>query len=106
MSKEIENMNSWRLPTLEELETLYNESSKTRQEMENCFYWSSITDKYNPSYAWFMDFNYGDMGYGGKLTCDNYVRFVKDTKNGLEWSKTIDKRMSWCEANNLLKEMV
>ncbi len=105
-------MSEWRLPTIEELLTLANDT-KTKQasidpEMESNYYWSGTTTKSYASYAWIVDFvkkcdGNGD-GWGDK-TDSYYVRCVKDIPNGLKWSETSDEKMNWQEAMSYAKNM-
>ncbi len=93
---------TWRLPTKEELKKL---CEKLGEEAENEFYWSSTTIACSStSYAWAVYFGNGSTDYGGK-TSSLYVRCVRDTENGLEWSEKASARMNWYDAMEYAEEM-
>ncbi len=102
MSKD---MNKWRLPTKEELKKLYEESGKTEYKI----YWSSTTRASGTSYASNVHFYFGYTNYRNKTNTYD-VRCARNTKTGLEWSKTTDKQMTWDQAmryaENMNKETV
>lgn len=73
----------WRLPTIEELETLrdlgrYNPAvtEGVFQHISSDYYWSSTTNANYTSLAWFVVFNYGYSNYYSKGS-SNYVRCVR-----------------------------
>ena len=73
----------WRLPTIEELETLvddgrYNPSvtEGVFQHISSSYYWSSTTYANNTNYAWVVYFYYGGS-YSGAKTYGRYVRCVR-----------------------------
>ena len=73
----------WRLPMIEEFQTLVDYSQHGPAATEDVFnhissyrYWSSTTSVSSASYAWIVDFNYGYSHYGTK-TSDYYVRCVR-----------------------------
>ncbi len=73
----------WRLPSIEELETLVDNGKYNPSVTENIFehisssrYWSSTADAYATSYAWIVHFGYGNSN-GGYKTDDYYVRCVR-----------------------------
>ncbi len=94
----------WRLPTKEELKKLYAESSQSNKEMGSRVYWSSTTYASNTSTAWGVYFGNGGTGNYGKTNTGS-VRCVRDTKNGLKWSKVASKKMTWYEAMEYAKDM-
>jgi len=72
----------WRLPNYNELYNLADRS-RTNPEISPVFtkvvsddYWTSTTYASFTSYAWFVNFNYGDDYWDGK-TDSNYVRCVR-----------------------------
>ncbi len=75
----------WRLPTIEELETLVDYSRSypsvtavVFQNFSSYPYWSS-TEKANfDSYAWIVSFYDGDSNYKSKVVEPYYVRCVRD----------------------------
>ena len=90
----------WRLPKIEELlsivdYTKHNPASNV--DITSYNYWSSTTNASDTSLAWYVYFNYGYSSYYAK---DGrfYVRCVRDTDNGLEWSKDAPTEMTWYEA--------
>ncbi len=94
----------WRLPTKEELLVLYDKYIQSGKRVGNKIYWSSTKLDSYANYAWGVGFFYGGTYYFGK-TATNFVRCVRDTKNGLEWSKTADEKMTWDEAVAYAKDM-
>ena len=69
----------WRLPNIEELKSLIDNSrtpaiSEIFQNVNSSNYWSSTTDAVNPLDAWFVNFNYGLGNYG----LGNYVSKSND----------------------------
>jgi hypothetical protein len=73
----------WRLPSIEELETLvddgrYNPAVTTKvfQHISSSNYWSSTTDAYYTSVAWYVYFFYG-YSVGIRKTNNFYVRCVR-----------------------------
>ncbi len=106
MSKKINNR--WRLPTVKELITLIDYSkyapASTDPEMKINAYWSSTPMASTTRFAWAVDF-YGGNTYSYRKTYPFTVRCVKNTENGLEWSKTAEKKMTWGEAIVYAKNM-
>ncbi len=94
----------WRLPTIKELLALYDEHSQSDKEMENKIYWSSSTSASYTRFAWYLNFYNGYTNNYDK-TVTNFVRCVRDTKNGLEWSKAMYKRMTWDQAMRYAEDM-
>jgi len=70
----------WRLPTIEELNTLVDysiyEPSTELADMISSFYWSSTTYAYGTDYAWFVSFYVGYDSDYPKIG-HNYVRAVR-----------------------------
>ena len=101
------NNGGWRLPYIEELETLLDYSQRNPTAVEGIFnyiaatYWSSTTVAHEVSFAWYVHFNYGFPGTHSK-GYNNYVRCVRgeplippnlsrsgeivtDSATGLQW---------------------
>jgi formylglycine-generating enzyme required for sulfatase activity len=70
----------WRLPTIEELETLLNrekyDPASDFPNMSNYHFWSSSSYAYNLSYAWVVDFYLGYVSNNDK-TYGSYARCVR-----------------------------
>ena len=70
----------WRLPTIQELFSLVDFSRNNPAckiiDSHPSYYWSSTADVSGTSYAWSVDFYYGDVGYDIK-NGSYYVRCVK-----------------------------
>ncbi len=98
----------WRLPTILELLTLvdYTKHNPASSDpgIDSDGYWSSITYAFGTSYAWYVYFNNGCTSYNNKAYT-NSVRYVRNTKNGLEWSRTMDEKMTWDEAIKYAEDM-
>jgi len=75
--------NDWRVPAIEELETLLDRSKYApamREEVpfkDVSHYWSSTTYARYTDHAWFVSFNTGHVNYNGK-SVSYYVRCVRD----------------------------
>ena len=73
--------NGWRLPTIGELFSIIDfERYDPACKIENCrssFYWSSTPYATSSSYAWYVDFYNGAVGYYVKDSHD-YVRCVRE----------------------------
>ncbi len=95
---------NWRLPTKEELLALCNESIPSNKEMGSKVYWSSTTSASYTSHAWVVYFGNGYTSHLYK-TNTRYVRCVRKTKNGLEWSKVAGERMTWYDAIKYAEDM-
>lgn len=81
-SLNLASQTDWRLPNVKELKTLVDYSTYN-PSINNLFtntvanyYWSSSTNVLNTSYAWVVNFGYGDTYSGGK-TNSYYVRCVR-----------------------------
>ena len=94
------SVSGWRLPTIQELLSLVDYTKHdpaSNEDISSNGYWSSTTNAYYTDNAWFLNFNNGSQ-YSSTKTNNNYVRCVRDTENGLEWSKDAPKEMTWDEA--------
>ena len=89
----------WRLPTVQELLSVIDYTkSEPATQMEgfsNNTYWTSTVSKGYPSFAWIVDLTHGYSNNSFKEFI-NYVRFVRETPSGLEWSEAT--KMDWNEA--------
>ena len=96
----------WRLPTVNELMGIYNyEKGKPRIDgFSSNTYWSSTTREGHPSDAWYVYFRSGSVNSYNK-DYDSFVRCVRDTKDGLVWSKSIKFKMTWYEAIEYAKNL-
>ena len=98
----------WRLPTMRELLTLVNYEKTDLAcdliDTEKSGYWSSTPVASDASYAWVVSFNSGSDTWGTK-TNSNYVRCVRPSSNGLEWSKSSTRKMTWDEAHEWAKTL-
>jgi len=81
----------WRLPTVKELSTLVH-SGTTNPSIDQAwfpntvssYYWSSTTNAYGTSYAWYVDFGDGGVGDGVKgEVAITYVLFAGDSVSDL-----------------------
>ena len=100
--------NDWRLPTRAELATLINDKKCDPAcdllDTVSYFYWSYTTDAYDTNYVWIVCFNYGFQTYRNK-TNSNYVRFVRDSEHGLQWTKSYGQ-MVWNEAIRFAETLI
>ena len=95
-----QSKDGWRIPTIQELLTLvdYTKHNPASSEaITSYYYWSSTTYVSNTSYARSVFFYNGSSGYDDKGS-SLYVRCVRETGNGLEWSKDAPKKLTWYEA--------
>ncbi len=106
----------WRLPYIEELQTLVDYSQvdpATTQgvfdRIDSGYYWSSDTYVYDFSYAWFLNFKDGMTHWSSFKNHSNYVRCVRgvqfayplyrideivfDNATGLQWQMTTSQRL-------------
>jgi hypothetical protein len=70
----------WRLPTIAELATIVDWSihspATELPDTQSGYYWSSTSNAYNPTYAWYVYFGNGTVDGNYKSTT-NYVRGVR-----------------------------
>ncbi len=69
----------WRLPTIDELQTLLDKSySPMIDPLFKCssLYWSGSVEANNPSFAWSLNFSYGNMNQNAKTNAF-FVRCVR-----------------------------
>ena len=98
----------WRLPTIQELLTLvdyskYNPASSI--DITSNYYWSSTTYEDDDSSAWGVYFGNGYTYYYFKMD-SLYVRCVRDSEHGLQWSDDAPSKMNWHEAMEYAKNLV
>ena len=96
--------NDWRVPTIEELFTLIDYTkcnpASFLEDTVSYYYWSSTV--LNGTFV--VDF---EVGHIDRFTHsgNHYIRFVRDSEHGLQWSKTYSKRTSQ-EAIEFAKTLV
>jgi len=74
---ELNGFNDWRLPTREELDTVYTILKLNgKGDFENGSYWSST--EYNSFFAWRKNFKTGRVDRRGNKTKEQFVRAVRD----------------------------
>jgi|GEM_PF-957552 len=70
----------WRLPTIDELQTLLDKSYSPMVdplfECRTSLYWSGSVEADNPSFAWSLNFSYGNMNQNAKTNAF-FVRCVR-----------------------------
>ena len=94
------SVGKFRLPTIQELLSLVDYTKHdpaSNEDITSNYYWSSTTYAYDTDNAWFLYF-YNGRSYYDVKTYSYYVRCVRDTENGLEWSKDAPTGMTWDEA--------
>ena len=94
------SIDKFRLPTIQELLTLVDYTKNNPASsigITSGYYWSSTTYVSFTNSAWGVYFGVGYSSYHNKYS-SMYVRCVRETGNGLEWSKDAPKRMTWHEA--------
>jgi hypothetical protein len=73
---ELNGYNDWRLPTREELDTLYSTlKQQGKGRFEDDSYWSS--SEYNTYYAWRKNFETGKIDRRGNKIKEQFVRAVR-----------------------------
>ena len=94
------NKGRWRLPKIEELLSIVDytkHNPASSEEITSNSYWSSTTDASYAGRAWGVDFSDG-CSNDCHTQYSKYVRCVRDTENGLEWSEDAPAEMTWDEA--------
>ena len=66
----------WRLPTKDELVGISGKN-RPKELGGNGWYWSSSPVEDIGIYAWYVNFNYGDVGYNYDVDYDTHVRCVR-----------------------------
>ena len=101
--------NDWRLPTIQELLTLVNYNKYNPacdlEDTQCNFYWSSSPFAPDSRNAWSVHFGEGVDYWEGKSRF-HLVRCVRDGENGLEWSASSEKSMTWNEAMEYAKNLI
>ena len=100
--------NDWRLPTIKELLTLVDYSTHNPAstfDITSSLYWSSTIGASSTSYAWNVCFSYG-YTYHSYKTNALYVRCVRDSEHGLQWSDDAPSTINWCKAMEYAKNLV
>jgi len=98
----------WRLPVIQELLTLVDytkiDPASKLKDFSSSYYWSSTTNADSTYSAWIVGFRSGYSGNGSKGS-SYYVRCVRNTKYGLEWSHSSIDMMTWNEAIKYASEL-
>ena len=101
------SVGKFRLPTIQELLSLVDYTKHdpaSNEDITSDYYWSSTADAYRTDGAWYLYFNGGGQ-YDFYKTYYFYVRCVRDTQDGLEWSKDAPKEMTWDEAMEYVESL-
>ena len=94
------SVGKFRLPTIQELLSLVDytkHNPASNVDITSYYYWSSTTSASFTSFAWGVNFSSGGSDDYYKYS-SLYVRCVRDTDNGLEWSEDAPTEMTWYQA--------
>ena len=72
-SLKIDGKSSWRLPTVEELNEIY----QAKNDFEETWYWTSIESSYSVQLAWYQLMSNGYQSYAVKSYDGNYIRAIR-----------------------------
>ncbi|HMK49858.1 MAG TPA: DUF1566 domain-containing protein [Thermodesulfovibrionales bacterium] len=93
----------WRLPNIKELESLTDHTrygpsidGAVFPDAHPFLYWSSTTYSGDPSYAWYVVFQYGSVGNSGNKFKSYHVRCVRSG-----WQRPVSDRLSGSNQRNL-----
>ena len=72
-SLNIDGKTGWRLPTVEELNEIY----QAENDFEETWYWTSIESSYSVQLAWYQHMSNGYQSYAVKSYDGNYIRAIR-----------------------------